>query len=67
MSNGSSNNSSVTIVAIVAVLILAGGAAWFAWGRPGGSAAPARTPTSQPADTDIHVKVDLPDSVNIQP
>lgn len=68
MSNGNGGNSSVKIVAIVAVLILVGGAIWFVWGRPGGARAPATTTntTSEKADSDINVKIDLPDSVTIK-
>jgi hypothetical protein len=67
MSDGSSN-SSVKIVAILAVLVLAGAAAWFIWGRSGGpQTQPAATTTSQPDDADVHVKVDLPDTVTINP
>jgi len=64
MSDGSSN-SSVKIVAILAVLVLVGAAAWFIWGRS--QTQPAATTTSQPEDADIHVKVDLPDTVTIKP
>jgi multidrug efflux pump subunit AcrA (membrane-fusion protein) len=66
MSDGSGSNSSVKIVAILAVVVLVGVAAWFIWGRSGGSrVAPATSTTSQPADADINVKVDLPDTVTI--
>jgi ABC-type transporter Mla subunit MlaD len=66
MSEGNSNNSSVGIVAIVALLILVGVGAWFVWGRSRGPVTTTPATTSQPADTDIHVKVDLPDSVTIK-
>ena len=66
MSDGNSN-SSVKIVAIVSMLVLVGVAAWFVWGRSGSSPAPAAAKTTtQPADADITVKVDLPDSVVIK-
>jgi len=66
MSGESSSNSSVGIVAIVAVLVLVGVAAWFFMGRSGGSKVSPTTTTSQPADADINVKIDLPDSVVIK-
>lgn len=65
MSDGnSSGNSSVGIVAILAILVLVGVASWFIWGRPTGTRAPATT--SQPAQTDVQVKINLPDSVTIK-
>jgi len=65
MAQEASSNSSVGIVAIVAVLILAGAAAWFVWGRSPGTSPKAAA--SAPAnDGAIHVKVDLPDSVVIK-
>ena len=67
MSQEANSNSSVGIVAIVAVLILAGAAAWFVWGRSAGTAASPKNAVSAPAnDADIHVKIDLPDSVVIK-
>ena len=49
MSNGSSSGgSSVGIVAIVAILVLAGVAAWFIWGRSGSSRGAHQTTTSAP-------------------
>jgi hypothetical protein len=70
MSNGSSSSSSVGIVAILAIVVLVGLAAWFIWGRSGNSRvspAAATSAPSQPAGADIHVKVNLPDSVSIKP
>ncbi len=68
MSSADGGNSIVKIVAIVAVLILVGGAVWFVWGRSGGSRVPATTTstTSKPTNSDITVKIDLPDSVTIK-
>jgi hypothetical protein len=67
MSDGnSSGNSSVGIVAILAILVLVGVAAWFVWGRPGRTRVAETTTTSQPAQTDVQVKINLPDSVTIK-
>lgn len=67
MAQESNSNSSVGIVAIVAVLILAGAAAWFVWGRSPGTASSSKAAASAPAkDGDIHVKIDMPDSVVIK-
>jgi len=56
MTNGGNTGSgSVAIVAIVAILLLVGAAAWFVWGRSGGSRSVHRTTvgaTSQPAGKD---------------
>jgi hypothetical protein len=67
MSEGSSGNSSVGIVAIMAILVLVGVGAWFVWGRSASSRVPAKTTTttSEPK-ADITVKVDLPDSLVIK-
>ena len=67
MPQEASSNSSVGIVAIVAVLILAGAAAWFVWGRSPGTAVSSKAAASAPDNSgDIHVKVNLPDSVVIK-
>jgi hypothetical protein len=67
MSDGnSSGNSSVGIVAIIAILVLVGVAAWFTWGRPGRTRVNETTTTSQPAKTGVEVKINLPDSVSIK-
>lgn len=67
MSEGNSSNSSVGIVAIMAILVLVGVGAWFVWGRSVSSRVPAKaTTTSEPAKADFTVKVDLPDSVVIK-
>ena len=67
MPQETSSNSSVGIVAIVAVLILPGAAAWFVWGRSSGTTASPKAAATAPAnDGDIHVKIDLPDSVVIK-
>lgn len=68
MSNGNGSNN-VSIVAIIAILILVGFAAWFVWGRP--ASRRAVTPTTAPAaspgsDADVKINVDLPDTVNIK-
>lgn len=69
MSNGNENTSSVSIVAIIAILLLVGVAAWFMFGRSGRKVSPTPTQTSAPAqpNSDVNVKVDLPDSINIHP
>lgn len=68
MAQQGNGGSSVNVVAIVAILILAGVAAWFFIGR---SSKPVATQTqSAPAATqdnnDLNVKIDLPDSVVIK-
>ncbi len=65
MAQEANSNSSVGIVAIVAVLILAGAAAWFVWGRSAGTG-PSSKAAASANDGAIHVKVDLPDSVVIK-
>jgi hypothetical protein len=69
MSNGSgSGGSSVGIVAIIAILVLVGLGAWFAFGRPGMSTRqPAQTTAPAPDKSRIDVKVNLPDTVSINP
>lgn len=67
MAQQGNGGSSVNVVAIVAVLILVGIAAWFFMGRQ-----PKQVTTQTPAaatqdDNDFKVKVDLPDSVVITP
>ena len=67
MPQETNSNSSVGIVAIVAVLILAGAAAWFVWGRSAGPGPASKAAAGAPAnDGNIHVKIDLPDSVVIK-
>jgi hypothetical protein len=64
--------SSVNVVAIIAILILVGVAGWFFMGQRSRPLTPAATSTQSttppPADnkTDVNVKVDLPDTVNIK-
>lgn len=67
MSNGGSSNNNVAIVAILAVLVLASVAAWFIWGRPGSPRVAPPTTSGEPAGTDVNVKVNLPDTVTINP
>lgn len=65
MAQQGSGGSSVKVVAIVAVLVLVGLAAWFFMGR--GSREAATSPAKSEQSSDIHVKVDLPDTVTITP
>ena len=68
MSEDRGGSSSVGIVAIVAVLVLALVGAWFMWGRPGSQkvSPPPATSTAPPDDADLDIKVDLPDSITIK-
>ena len=63
MAQQSSGKSSVSVVAIVAVLVLVGLATWFFMGQRSRqtAAAPAKSETS----SDVQVKIDLPDTVTI--
>lgn len=63
--NNNGGGNSVGIVAIIAILVLAGVGAWFAWGRSGSTTSAPHT-TSAKADPGISVKVNLPDSINIK-
>jgi hypothetical protein len=55
----------VNVVAIVAVLVLVGLAAWFFMGQRSQQAATG--PVKSEESSDFKVKVDLPDSVTITP
>lgn len=67
MSNeNSSSNSSVGIVAILAILILVAGGVWFFYGRSGNSPKTPAQSTTAPEDPANKVKIDLPDSVVIK-
>jgi len=64
MAEQGGGGSSVNMVAILAILVLVGLAAWFFMGqrpRPAATAPPAKA-----AKSDLEVKVDLPDSVTIK-
>jgi hypothetical protein len=64
MAEKSSGGSSVNIVAIVAILLLIGGAGWYFMGQRSPTAA-TNAPASE-EKADFTVKVDLPDSVTIK-
>jgi hypothetical protein len=64
MAQQGNGGSSVNVVAIVAVLVLVGLAAWFFMGR---SRPTATAPAKSEQSSDVHVKVDLPDTVTISP
>ena len=66
MAEDSGGGGSVKVVAIIAILVLVGLAAWFFTSqkpRPAATTAPQATEQK----SDIEVKVDLPDSVTIKP
>jgi len=66
-SNGSS--SAVPIVAIIVIGALVLFLAWYFMVRGGTAPAPTQTQTAPPAqtkDSDVNIKVDLPDSVIIK-
>jgi len=70
MAEQGSGGNSVQIVAILAVLVLVALAAWyFTSGQAAKPAATAAPPAAveKKSDSDINVKVDLPDSVTIKP
>ena len=68
---GSGGGNSVNMVAIIAMIVIVGIAAWFFLGQSA-----RKTTTSAPADktqvttekeADVKIDVDLPDSVTIKP
>ncbi len=65
MAQQGSGGSPVNVVAIVAVLVLVGLAAWFFMGQRSQKTAPA--PANSEQSSDVHVKIDLPDTVTITP
>lgn len=65
MAQQSGGGSSVKIVAIVAVLILVGLAGWFYMGQQ--SRQTATAPGKSEKSSDVHLKIDLPDTVTITP
>lgn len=65
MAQPDSGGSSVKVVAIVAVLVLVGGAAWFLMSQR--SPQPATAAPNSEQSSDFQVKVNLPDSVTITP
>ena len=69
MAEQGSGGSSVNMVAIIAILVLVGVAAWFFIGqrsRPVAPGAPAANAPATEKKSDITVKVNLPDSVTIK-
>ena len=64
MSNGN-GNSSVGIVAIIAILILFVAGMWFMFGRSGRTVSP-KPPAQTTEQPTIDVKVNLPDSISIK-
>lgn len=69
MADQGGGGSSVGVVAIIAILLLVGLAAWFVMGRGTRSSSPTPASSSAPTEqkSDVHVDVDLPDSVKINP
>jgi len=67
MAEQGGSGSSVKLVAIIAIVILVGGAAWFFMGQRSRQAATstANAPASE-KKADIQVDIDLPDSVTIK-
>jgi hypothetical protein len=66
MAQEGSSGSSVKIVAIIAILVLVVLAAWFFMGQRSRQVTTSKAPSSEDKG-DIHVKVDLPDTVTIKP
>jgi flagellar basal body-associated protein FliL len=67
MAEQGGGGSSVNLVAIIAIVILVGLAAWFFMGqKPRQAAAPAAKQPASEKKSDIEVKVDLPDTVTIK-
>lgn len=65
MSNGNGSTSNVSVVAIIAILLLVGLGAWLMFGRTGFQTS---SPThSTQSDSKVDVKVDVPDSISINP
>ena len=70
MSSGRGSNRRSRIVAILTTFLLVVLTAWFIGGCSGDSQKPAETTTktaSEKTDGDVHVKVDLPDTITIKP
>jgi hypothetical protein len=66
---GNGSSSAVPIVAIIAIGALVLFMAWFFLIRGGTAPAPVQTQSAPPpakSDSDINIKVDLPDSVVIK-
>jgi hypothetical protein len=70
MAEQGGSGSSVKMVAIIAILVLVALAAWFFMGQRSRQAAtppPAGNAPASEEKADIHVDVDLPDTVTIKP
>jgi hypothetical protein len=66
MSNGNGSTSNVSVVAIIAILLLVGLGAWLMFGRTGFQTRSTPTQSTQ-SDSKVDVKVDVPDSISINP
>lgn len=73
MSSRRGSNRRSRFVAILSTFFLIGVTAWFIGGCAGDSQKPAETTTkttsettSETTDGDVHVKVDLPDTITIK-
>ena len=66
MSNGNGSTSNVSVVAIIAILLLVGLGAWLMFGRNGVQTRSTPTQSTQ-SDSKVDVKVDVPDSISINP
>jgi hypothetical protein len=66
---GSGGGNSVNMVAIIAMIVLVGIAAWFFLGqsRKTTTSAPAGKTETTEKKSDVQVEIDLPDSVTIKP
>jgi hypothetical protein len=70
MAEQGGSGSAVRMVAIVGILVLVALAVWFFMEKRPRQAATAPPPGKAPASeekTDVHVDVDLPDTVTIKP
>jgi len=70
MAQQGSSGSSVKVVAIIAILVLVALATWFFIGqrsRQATTSPPTSNAPSSEENSDIHVEVDLPDTVRINP
>ncbi len=74
MSSGRGSNRGSRIIATLTSFCVVGVTAWFIGGCSGASQKPAEKTTetttkttSETTDGDVHVKVDLPDTITIKP
>ena len=66
MAEQDGSGSSVKLVAIIAILVLVGGAAWFLMGQRSRQAATSVAAPASEKKADVQVDINLPDTVTIK-